>query len=320
MGEFLKDQWWLVVVVIGSLLPLVARIFRLGFLNTLRTVDRRWIFLLMLWAVLVPIYYIGKTGHTFPEVPSALVQATFDEIEKLKPGDPVLLSFDYDVGSDGELGPMATAFVKHCAEKKLKMYIMALWPVGSQMADGVIDKVIKADFPQMVYGKDYVNLGYKSGNEGVIKVIVTNLRELYTTDSRGSSLQDIPMMRGIDNIQQMKLIINLAAGYPGTKEWVQYAVTPYPDRIRVVAGNTGVQATQMYPYIPRQLPGLLGAIKGAAEYEKLVVDKYGGPNPDPKYLDGLRRMGPQLVAHLLIIGLIILANIIYFADRRRAHR
>jgi hypothetical protein len=292
----------------------------MGFLNVARTVDRRWIFLLMLWAVLVPIYYIGKTGRTFPEVPSALAQATFDEIEKLKEGDPVLLSFDYDVGSDGELGPMATAFVKHCAEKKLKMYFMALWPVGSQMADGVIDKVIKADFPQLVYGKDYVNLGFKSGNEGVIKVIVTNLRELYTTDSRGTSLQSIPMMRGIENVQQMKLIINLAAGYPGTKEWVQYAVTPYPDRIRVVAGNTGVQATQMYPYIPRQLPGLLGAIKGAAEYEKLVVDKYGGPNPNPKYLDGLRRMGPQLVGHLLIIGLIIVANIVYFTDRRRAHR
>src|SRR6185369_4819682 len=115
------------------------------FLNVARTVDRRWIFLLMLWAVLVPIYYIGKTGHTFPEVPSALAKTTFDEVEKLKEGDPVLLSFDYDVGSDGELGPMATAFVKHCAEKKLKMYFMALWPVGSQMADGVIDKVIKAD-------------------------------------------------------------------------------------------------------------------------------------------------------------------------------
>ena len=60
-----------------------------------------------------------------------------------------------------------------------------------------------------------MNLGYKSGNEGVIKVIVTNLRELYTTDSRGTALQDIPMMRGIENIQQMKLIINISAGYPG---------------------------------------------------------------------------------------------------------
>src|SRR5206468_811342 len=201
-------------------------------------------------------------------------------------------------------------------EKKLKMYFMALWPIGAQMADATIEKVLKADFPQLVYGRDYVNLGDKSGNEGVVRVIVTNLRALYTTDSRGTAMQSIPMMQGIENIQQMKLIINVSAGTPGTKEWVQYAVTPYPDRIRVVAGCTGVQATLLYPYIPRQLPGLLGAIKGAAEYEKLVVDKYGGPKPDPKYLDGLRRMGPQLVAHLLIIVLIVLANIVYFADRR----
>ncbi len=87
-----------------------------------------------------------------------------------------------------------------------------------------------------------------------------------------------------------------------------------------MAGTTGVQAPLVYPYVPRQLRGLLGAIKGAAEYEKLVIDTYGGPNPDPKYLEGLRRMGPQLVAHLLIIGLILVANVLYFADKRRWRR
>jgi hypothetical protein len=274
----------------------------------------------MLWCVLVPIYYIGVTGKTLPEVPSALVRAAFNEVERLQPGDPVLLSFDFDPASAGELEPMATAFVRHAAEKKLKMYFMALWPIGAQMVDRSIDKVLKADFPEMEYGRDYVNLGYKSGGEGVIKVVVTNLRELYTTDSKGTTLQDIPMMAGIQNIQQMKLLINVSAGYAGTKEWVQYAVTPFPDKIRLIAGNTGVQATQMYPYIPRQIRGMLGAIKGAAEYEKLVVDQYGGPMPDPKYLDGLRRMGPQLAGHLLIVFLIVVANILYFLDRRTERR
>jgi hypothetical protein len=318
--EFITQQWWLVLVVVASLLPLLMHFMRLGFLPALRTLDRRWIFLLMFWCVVIPIYYIGLTGTTFPEVPSALSDATFAEIERLNPGDPVLLSFDFDPGSQGELAPMATAFVKHCAAKGLKMYFMALWPVGAQMIDNAINKVIRSDYPQLVYGQDYVNLGFKSGAEGVIKVVVTNLRELYTTDTRGTPLQNIPMMRNIENLQQMKLIINISAGYPGAKEWVQYAVTPYPDRIRLVAGSTGVQAPLLYPYIPSQLPGLLAAIKGAAEYEKLVVDKYGGPDPDPKYLDGLRRMGPQLVAHLLIILLIILANVLYFMDKRREAR
>jgi hypothetical protein len=272
----------------------------------------------MLWCVLVPIYYVGVTGRTFPEVPSALARSVFDEIDALKPGDPVLLSFDFDPASEGELGPMATAFVRHAAEKKLKMYFMALWPIGPQMIDNTINRVLRPDFPELTYGRDYVNLGYKSGGEGVIKVIVTNMRQLYTTDVRGTAVQDIPMMRGIDNIQQMRLIINVSAGYAGTKEWVQYAVTPYPDRIRLVAGCTGVQATLLYPYVPRQLSGLLGAIKGAAEYEKLVNDAYGGPTPDPKYLDGLRRMGPQLFAHMLVIVLIVMANIFFFLDKRRA--
>ncbi len=282
----------------------------------LKNLDRRWIFLLMLLAVAIPILMQAQ----FPEKPTGLAVAVFDELDTLNEGDRVLLSFDFDPASEGELGPMATAFVRHCCEKKLKMYFMALWPVGAQMIDDNIRLVIQADFPHLVYGQDYVNLGFKSGGEGVIKVIITDLKQLYTTDSFGTSIDEIPMMKGVDNIQQTDLVINVSAGYAGTKEWVQYAVTPFPDEIRLVAGCTGVQAPLLYPYIPEQLPGLLGAIKGAAEYEKLVMDKYGGPNPPGKYLEGQRRMGPQLIAHVLMILFIVVGNAIFLIGRKREGR
>ncbi|NOX56166.1 MAG: hypothetical protein GXP27_17330 [Planctomycetes bacterium] len=282
----------------------------------LKNLDRRWVFLMMLLAVAVPILFRAQ----FPERPTGLARAVFDEIEKLPAGSRVLLAFDFDPASEGELGPMATMVVRHCCEKKLKMYFIALWPVGPQMIDDVIHKVILSDFPELVYGEDYVNLGFKPGNEGVIKVIVTDWKQLYTTDDRGTNIDQIPMCRGIENIQSMDLVINVSAGYPGTKEWVQYAATPYPDKIRIVAGCTGVQAPLLYPYIPQQLPGLLGAIKGAAEYEELVVQKYDrkkGRQPAAKYQEAKRRMGPQLVAHLLMIGLIVLGNVVFFMERSR---
>jgi hypothetical protein len=288
----------------------------------LKNLDRRWIFLAMFLSVGIPVAF----ELNFPEKPTKLAESTFNAIEDLQEGDAVLLAWDYDPASEGELAPMATAFVRHCAEKRLKMYFLSLWPVGPQMADDNIDKVLRADFPDLQYGEDFVNLGYKSGYEAVIKVIVNDLRKLYTTDVNGTSLDSIPMMQNIKSLQDFDLLVNVSAGYAGTKEWVQYAVTAYPDKIKLVAGCTGVQAPLLYPYIPEQLPGLLGAIKGAAEYEALVIEKYGKRDAQGeiiesgKYLEGIRRMGPQLVGHVLMIVLIVLGNYVYFIDRKRSLR
>ncbi|MCH7526457.1 MAG: hypothetical protein IID39_03375 [Planctomycetes bacterium] len=284
-------------------------------LRFFQNLDRRWIFLVMALAVILPVL----AQKTYPEYPTPLVQVVFDYVEELPEGSRILLAFDYDPASAGELQPMATAFVRHCIEKKHKMYFIALWPVGPQMIDDAINNEIKVHAPDMVYGEDYVNLGYKSGNEGVIKVIVTDLKQLYTTDHLGTSINDIPMCKNIKSVQDMDLILNVSAGYPGTKEWIQYAVTPYPDRIRMAAGCTGVQAPLLYPYIPNQLFGLLGAIKGAAEYEAALVKQY--PRwKDPKYNEALRRMAPQLWGHILILALIVVGNIIFFAEKRREGR
>lgn len=278
----------------------------------LRDLDRRWIFLLMALAVGIPMLL----KLDFPEQPGRMAQDVFDEIEKLQPGDRVLMAWDYDPSTEGELGPMATAFARQVCEKKAKLYFLSLLPVGPVMIDKTIEEVILADFPEMVYGQDYVNLGYKSGDEGVIKVIITDLRGLYTTDANGTNIDQIPMCRDVRNVQAMKLIVNVSGAYPGSKEWVQYAVTPYQGKIGMVAGCTGVQATLLFPYVPDQMAGLLGAIKGAAEYEALVVKHYIGDDPPAKYQRARQAMGPQHIAHLLMVGLIVLGNIVFFVQRR----
>lgn len=279
----------------------------------LKNLDRRWIFLCMMLAVAIPILF----QKTFPEMPTQLVQDVFDEVEKLPEGSNVMLAFDYDPASEGELDPMATAFVRHCCEKNHKMYFIALWPVGTRMIEDKISRVIEKYYPDKVYGEDYVNLGFKPGAEGVLKVIGTDMKKLFTTDYRNTSIDDIPMTREIKSVKDMDIILNVSAGYPGTKEWVQYVATPY--KVKIAGGCTGVQAPLLYPYIPNQLLGLLGAIKGAAEYEAALAERY--PRwKDPRYNEGLRRMSPQLVAHVLIVVLILLANVIYFVEKRKGER
>lgn len=283
-----------------------------SFLARIGNLDRRWIFLAMGLSIAIPILLKLR----FPEYPGPMAQATFDAVEKVPEGSTILLSFDYDPASAAELQPMASAMVHHCASRKLKIVFMALWPLGKQQADKTIEAVLKPFHPSYKYGEDYVQLGYQSGNEGVIKLMATNVPEQYKTDAAGAALAELPLVSGIRNLSSFKLIGSISAGYPGAKEWVQYGNGPMPDAFEVICGSTGVQVSQLLPYYPKQMEGMLVAVKGAAEYEMLVERKYPCDKPE-EIGQGRVRMGPQLVAHLLMIGLIVLGNIAMIAGRGR---
>ncbi|MDZ4829618.1 MAG: hypothetical protein SGJ09_05390 [Phycisphaerae bacterium] len=284
----------------------------------LETFDRRIVFLLMGLAVAIPLL----AQISFPEVAGQHARATFDAIDSLPSGSKLLFSFDYDPASEGELKPMAEALVYHAASKGHKLYFMSLWPAGAAKAKETINHILKAHFPSYVYGTDYMQLGFKAGNETVIKLIVTDLAKPFPNDELGTPLAKIPMMAGVDDIRAMDLAVVISAGDPGSKQWAQYYVAAYPSE-KLVTGTTGVQSVSLYPYIPQQIVGMLGAIKGAAEYETLVNEKYPlqtSRGPEKFLVEGQRRMAPQLTAHLLMVALIILGNVVQFARKREGKR
>lgn len=272
------------------------------------TLDRRWVFLSMLLAVAVPLL----ADVRFPETVSPMVRDTFAVMEDLPSGSKILMVLDYDPAGSAELHPMAAAFTRHAALRGHKLYYLTLWPTGGPMIADTL-RILEHEFPKYRYGRDYIDLGFRAGQEGVIQKIVLSLRDSYRQDVRGRVLDDYPMTRNIRNIRAMQLIVSVSAGTPGTKEWVQYAGTPFD--IPVVAGTTGVQFPLFLPYVPTPLRGILGGIKGAAEYEKLLVQRYPQLAGTAAAGEGQRRMGPQLVAHLLMIALILAGNAIYFLGR-----
>jgi hypothetical protein len=283
-----------------------------GFFVRLGRLDRRWIFLAMGLSIAVPILLKLR----FPEVPGPMARATFDAIESLPNGSRVLLSFDFDPASKAELQPMANALVHHCASKDHKIVFMALWPLGKQMADQAIKEILlEYHDERYAYGTDYVQLGFKAGNEGVIKLLTTNIAEAYATDDSGAAVSGLPLVADTRDLGSFDLVSTISAGYPGAKEWVQYGREAMKADARLTSGSTGVQASQLFPYYPAQLNGILVAVKGAAEYETLVTEKYPVDRNAERLEQGRVRMGPQLVAHLLMIALIVLGNIAMIASR-----
>lgn len=275
-----------------------------------KDVDRRLVFAFVGVTVCLAVVFQVKFG----EVATPIVRSVFDKIENLPPGSKIVVSYDFDPAMAPEVQPMANAFVRHAMAKGHKLYFFALWATGqSLLQSNTINGIIKTEFPRAIYGKDYVTLGYKAGNEGVLNVIITDIRKMYPFDANGTSLDSIPLMEGVHSLKDMDLLISVGGGKPGVKEWVLFA----GDRsgIPTAGGSAAVSTPLLYPYYPRQLVGLLGGTKGAAEYEAELIKHY--PQFAGSDAPALRMMGPQTMAHVVIIAFIVIGNVTYFRSRKK---
>ena len=282
------------------------------FIERMQKIDRRVIFILIALAVIIPMLL----RLSIPVRPTPIVEAIFNKVESLPPGSKVLISFDFGPSTVPENQPMGDALTRLCMIKGHRLYFMALWPTGEAQANQTISSVIGGEFPQMVYGMDYIQLGFKPGNQGLINTIINDLKGMYTTDAAGVEINSFEMMQGVNSLKDFALILAVCSGKPGLKEWVQFA----GDRanIPVAGGVTAVEAPLLYPYYPGQLLGLMGGMQGAAELEAALVRKY------PQYAEtsstAVKNMGPQTVAHLVIIFFVVIGNVAFFIQQRREKR
>ena len=279
---------------------------------SLGLLDRRIIFLIVGLSVLIPL--LKPEWIDLPIRPTPESQIVFDEINKLNAGDKMLLSFEYSPSTKPEIHPMAIAILKHLYAKNIQVYGFALWPDGNFMSTEAFSEV--SDDYDKKYGVDYVNLGYKPGGEAVIKGIASDIRTLYTVDLQGTSINDIPMMKDVINIEDFDFVFSLSAGYPGSKEWVQYACDP--KNIPLSTGCTSIQVTDIMPYVENdQIRGILAGMPGAAEYESLVEAELQKMEISGKPGEASGMMAAQSIAHVVIVLFIIFGNISYFITRKK---
>jgi len=268
------------------------------FFELVINLDRRWIFLFVGLAAGLPLFFpIGiKFTVTHP------VQGFYDTIEKVPNGSKILMSCDYDPGSLPELYPMTISALEQMFRKDLKVIITCLWPAGPPVIERAL--AVQAAKYNKVRGVDFVNLGFKEGKEVVMVSMGASIPNTFPNDYYGTPVSQIPIMQGVTNFQNVAVIVNISAGYPGTKEWVQQVQARY--HIDLISGCTAVSAPEYYPYYQSgQLKGLAGGMKGAAEYEKLVGIKGRGTGG----------MDAQSISHLTVFFFILLGNLAYFTLR-----
>jgi len=279
----------------------------------LLVIDRRWIFLIIgmvvIAALILPIKL--SIGITTP------VQNFYDMIESSPEGSVILVSMDLGPSTLPELEPMLKAVVYHALDRGLKVITLTLLPDATSIAERIMLQVtdeLNAKYEaagverQIRMGEDWVYLGFRAGGDAVILQLGNDIRVAFPADFYGSYLDDLPMMENIHNYADMWAVVDVS-GTAMPEIWVAYAGAPYG--IPILVGVTAVSAPQYYAYTQTgQMAGLLGGLKGAAEYERLL--NYDGA--------ANRGMLAQQWIHIVIVAFILLGNIAYFVTRGKKDR
>ena len=201
---------------------------------------------------------------------------------------------------------MAVAVTRHIMRKNLRLIAMTFMPGGVLLSQSVLEQVAKEE--GKTYGEDYVNLGWRPGIQPVLLGLGENLKRVYLSDIKENPTSTIPVLRGVHDYRQIKLIVDIT-GTGLTGAWIAFAHQRF--HAPVGAGVTSVVAMDLYPYLrTKQLVGLINGIAGAAEYEKLL------DQPDQAVL----AMPGVTAVHLLMVVLVLIGNIAYFASRRHHGR
>ena len=260
---------------------------------------RHKIFLLVFLAISIPI--LRPLG--IPLTITKDVRSVYDFVENLPKGSAVVISFDVTPAGYGENGPGTNAMMKHILSRGLKIVGVSFCDTGPMIQENAMRLI---DMKDKKYGEDWVNLGFRAGEESSLSAFAADIHKTFPKDFRGNDISSLPMMKDIKTIKDAKLIIDVFSSVPGVQPWIRQVSDPY--KIPMTSTCTANNIANLAPFVQsKQLIGLVPGLRGGAEYELLIKQP----------AVAVAGMDAQSCAHVLVLGLVIVGNIIYFRSPKQ---
>jgi hypothetical protein len=251
--------------------------------------------LLLIVAVLVPLFATGLVpGGDVVTVPQPVADLS-EHIRGLQETDTVLVSFDYDPGVSTELDWPARVVLDDLQRKGANLLLMSVTPTGPGLA-------ARFDIPtaRALY------LGYLPGQEMGLQRLASELEGAFRVDFFGNAVSDTPY--GIESLNDVALVLTIAASQETVRWWMEQVEPQVDAPVGAIVSGAIEPAVRPY-YASGQLVGLVSGWVGAQAYEQ------SAGLPAAEGSAGQAALEAQSLAHLVIVALIVLGNIVYWGKR-----
>lgn len=279
---------------------------------------RRLIYLLMLLAVGLPIVF------QISEKPSRLVSAErmWDVMEgvSVAPGEVAMVWLDFGPNTVAENEPQATVILEHLFRRRIPVVLLSQYQQAERFLTSIpqsVAKQLEAEMPGQTwkYGEAWVNVGFKPGAAIFMQSLVnsTDISKFLGRDVNGMPLTHYPPFASIGGVERVKLVGEVT-GLVGVFDTIIQFFQKGGYRPTIVHGCTSITIPEAYIFLDSgQLKGLLEGIAGAAWYSEVMKSHHPG-SQNQKLLVTNTALS---AAHIVLILLIILGNIVPIVERYR---
>ncbi len=281
---------------------------------------RRLIYLLMILAVGLPIVF------GISQKPSRLVSAErmYDVVEQVRvqPGEVAMIWLDFGPNTIAENEPQAQVLIEHLFRRRIPVILLSQYQQAERFLTKIPNEVaqrLEAEMPgqQWRYGEAWVNAGFRPGGAIFIQSMANavDVSKFLGRDVNGMPISHYPAFSSIGGVERVKLVGEIT-GLIGVFDNIIQFFQKNDYRPTIVHGCTSITIPEAYIFLDSgQLKGLLEGIAGAAWYSEVLKKHF--PSSENKEL--LVTNTALSAAHVVLILLIVLGNIVPFFERRRAN-
>ncbi len=234
----------------------------------------RWLMsIVMLVAIAATLIFSGSVDMESP--PAAQVEGTgfsalYEEIETLYDGQPVLIAFDYQPASAGELHTAAASVVDHLMTEGTFLTFISTQPTGPALAEHFLDTTQSRH--AYIHTQKYINLGYLPGESAGLLSFMIAPEKIIPLAFDGSNAWDSPPLISIDSINDFKMILVITDDPNTAKIWIEQVGSRLDDTPLTMVVSAQVEPL-IKPYFrtsPRQLNGYVAGVIDGINYEELT--------------------------------------------------
>jgi hypothetical protein len=257
------------------------------------------------WALFLVMIVVFFVPFTLPIQVKEQVRIGYDLIEATPPGSVALWINDQGNDEWYENGGGSIALMKHLMRRGIKFVIVSF--VDAFPTTIEIYLTFSGAKDQLVYGVDYVNIGFIAGGEAAVAAFAQDVRGTAKADIYGTPVDELAALDGITNMGDFDLCISLGATTTAHRQWIpRHIISPY--LVPHIEHVGAMLANAWYIYYEQGIVNsLIDGSRGGAEYETLI-----GEAGTASAIQNQQSFG-----HLVAIVLIGLGNVALISEKMK---